>query len=144
MRVYLAGPLFTSGERWFNAELTALLRAAGHEVFLPQDQEIGKKADAIFRTDVTALDWADVVVANMDGPDPDSGTCWECGYAYGKMPIVLLRTDFRKWAGEAIGDYNPMLTESADAILDLVTATPSAAAAAVLPVLARLPSRHAP
>jgi len=21
----------------------------------------------------------EAVVANMDGPDPDSGTCWECG-----------------------------------------------------------------
>src|SRR6266508_6190342 len=26
---------------------------------------------------------AEVVVANMDGPDPDSGTCWECGSVWG-------------------------------------------------------------
>lgn len=141
MKVYLAGPLFTSGERWFNAELTARLRDAGHEIYLPQDQELGKRAPAIFAADVAGLDWADVVVANMDGPDPDSGTAWECGYAYRRMPIVLLRTDVRKWAGDEIGDYNPMLTECADVLLDLPTAEPGAAAAAVLDALGRLPAR---
>ena len=29
-----------------------------------------------------SIDWADMVVACMDGPDPDSGTAWECGYAH--------------------------------------------------------------
>src|SRR5262245_24598975 len=28
----------------------------------------------------------EVVVANMDGPDPDSGTCWECSWAWGASP----------------------------------------------------------
>jgi len=46
------------------------------------------------------MDWSEVIVANMDGPDPESGTCWECGYAYGKKPILLYRTDFRQ-AGDA-------------------------------------------
>ena len=35
------------------------------------------------------------VVANTDGPDPDSGTSWECGYAYRKKPVILFPTDFR-------------------------------------------------
>ena len=39
MRIYLAAPLFTTGERDFNAAVGARLREAGHEVFLPQDQE---------------------------------------------------------------------------------------------------------
>ena len=37
----------------------------------------------------------DIVVANMDGSDPDSGTSWECGYAYRKKPVILFRADFR-------------------------------------------------
>ena len=36
MTLYFAGPLFSSAERTWNAEVTAGLRAAGHEVFLPQ------------------------------------------------------------------------------------------------------------
>jgi nucleoside 2-deoxyribosyltransferase len=57
----------------------------------------------IFEADVRGIDWADVVVANMDGADPDSGTCWECGYAYRKKPIVIFRTDFRVGYENRIG-----------------------------------------
>ena len=39
MKVYLAGPLFTSAERMWNARLAALLEGLGHEVFLPQAKE---------------------------------------------------------------------------------------------------------
>ena len=35
MKLYFAGPLFTTAERAWNAEVTAALRAAGHEIFLP-------------------------------------------------------------------------------------------------------------
>jgi nucleoside 2-deoxyribosyltransferase len=53
-------------------------------------------------------------MAIMDGPDPDSGTCWEVGYSFGlKKWIVLVRTDIRALAGSA-GDYNLMLTEGDD------------------------------
>jgi nucleoside 2-deoxyribosyltransferase len=90
MRIYFAGPLFSAAERDWNVALTSALRAAGHEVFLPQEQEPGKDAAGIFATDVGGIDWADGLVAIMDGADPDSGTCWEVGYAYGKKPIVLV------------------------------------------------------
>jgi hypothetical protein len=86
--------------------MTWRLRAAGHEVFLPQDQEHGKDAAGIFKTDVGGIDWADALVAIMDGSDPDSGTAWECGYAYGKKPVVVVRTDFRG-AGDPRYPYLP-------------------------------------
>jgi nucleoside 2-deoxyribosyltransferase len=139
MKLYFAGPLFTAAERAWNAELATALRANGHEVFLPQENEPGKDAPGIFATDVAGLDWADAVVAVMDGPDPDSGTAWEVGYAYRKMPIVLLRTDFRVEAGTA-GPYNPMLTQAATIRLDLPFASMDAVAASVLGALAKLRS----
>jgi nucleoside 2-deoxyribosyltransferase len=128
MKIYLAGPLFSSAERDFNARLAGLLRQRGIEVWLPQEAEQHAMSPRqIFEEDVRGIDWADVVVANMDGADPDSGTCWECGYAYRKKPIILFRTDFRsgyevREAGNAGHDpapYNLMLTESADDRLDL-------------------------
>ena len=100
MKLYFAGPLFTGAERSWNAEVAEALRAAGHEVYLPQEQEPGMDAAGIFATDVGGIDWADGVVAIMDGPDPDSGTAWEVGYAYRKKPIVLVRTDLRTQAGD--------------------------------------------
>jgi len=118
MKLYFAGPLFSAAERAWNAEVAGGLRAAGHEVFLPQEQEPGKDAAGIFATDVGGIDWAEALVAIMDGPDPDSGTAWECGYAYGKKPVILVRTDIREQAGRS-GPYNPMLTGSATDRLDL-------------------------
>lgn len=130
MKIYLAGPLFSAAERRFNHELTRLLRNKGHEVWLPQEfEQRTMTAKRIFAQDVEGIDWADVVVANMDGPDPDSGTSWECGYAYRKKPVILFRTDFR--AGYKLGGdlppideqngapYNLMLTEAASKRLDL-------------------------
>ena len=112
MKLYFAGPLFSAAERSWNAELAAALRGGGHEVFLPQEQEPGKDAAGIFETDVAGIDWADALVAIMDGPDPDSGTAWECGYAYGKKPIVLVRTDFRAQTDDG-APYNAMLAGAA-------------------------------
>jgi len=138
MKVYFAGPLFTTPERTWNAEVTAALRAAGHDVFLPQEQEPGKDRAGIFATDVGGIDWADGLVAIMDGPDPDSGTCWEDGYAFGlKKWIVLVRTDIRALAGSA-GDYNTMLIEAATIRIDMPAASTIQVIARILDALARI------
>lgn len=137
MRIYFAGPLFSAAERDWNAALAAALRGAGHEVFLPQEQEPGKDAAGIFATDVGGIDWADGLVAMVDGADPDSGTCWEVGYAYRKKPIVLVRTDMRRTGSEGSG-YNPMLAESATIQVNAVAASIDLVAREVLDALARL------
>lgn len=130
MRIYLAGPLFTTAERDFNARLAAALRALGQEVWLPQELEHREaSATAIFEKDVAGIDWCEAVVACMDGPDPDSGTSWECGYAYRRKRILLFRTDFRAIDEPGKSPYNLMLTESADRRLDLSNTDVETAAA---------------
>jgi nucleoside 2-deoxyribosyltransferase len=138
MKVYFAGPLFTTAEHTWNAEVTSALRAAGHEVFLPQEQEPGRDAAGIFATDVDGIDWADGLVAIMDGPDPDSGTSWEVGYAFGlKKWIVLVRTDIRGHTG-SVGGYNSMLAEAATIRIDLPAASTVQVIARILDALARI------
>ena len=74
----------------------------------------------------------------MDGPDPDSGTCWEVGYAFGlKKWIVLVRTDIRAPAGST-GDYNPMLTEAATIRIDMPAASTVQVIEMVIGALARI------
>jgi nucleoside 2-deoxyribosyltransferase len=116
-KIYLAGPLFSLAEQGFNTDLARFLESEGFEVWLPQEHEPrDKTARAIFEMDVAALDRADMVVACMDGPDPDSGTAWECGYAFAKgKPIVCYRTDFRITGDTEGAPYNLMLSESATA-----------------------------
>ncbi len=120
-KIYLAGPLFTLAEQTFNAALARFLESKGFAVWLPQEHEPRRNtAQAIFQMDVAAIDWADIVVACMDGPDPDSGTAWECGYAYASgKPIVCYRTDFRISGDTKGAPYNLMLTESATSRVEL-------------------------
>lgn len=139
MKVYFAGPLFSAAERDWNAEVAAALRDGGHDVFLPQEQEPGIDAPGIFATDIGGIDWADALVAIMDGPDPDSGTAWECGYAYAKKPVILVRTDFRE-AGR--GPYNSMLREAATLVLDLPLAPTAHVVRSLLDALATVEARR--
>ncbi|MGB7283194.1 MAG: nucleoside 2-deoxyribosyltransferase [Candidatus Acidiferrum sp.] len=116
MRIYLAGGLFTLAERLFNNELATQLRLKGYAVFNPQENEPREfSTGAIFTMDKSGIDRSDVILANMDGADPDSGTAWECGYGYakGKM-VVTYRTDFRSVGEAKLCEYNIMLWEGSD------------------------------
>lgn len=53
----------------------------------------------VFDSDLMYLDGASVVIALLDGPDIDSGTAVEMGYAFAKgKPIFGLLTDRRHWS----------------------------------------------
>ena len=141
MRLYVAGPLFTQAERAWNRRLADALVASGHSVFLPQAEVqsiTSLEADAIFRTCSDGVRTADALVAILDGPDPDSGTCFECGLAYALgRPIVAVRTDFRGGGdavpGQKLATINLMLSQAARAVLPLTDPSlgPDAVAVAV-------------
>jgi len=103
-RIYLAGPVFTIAERRLNRELARALERElpGASVLLPQDFKHDGRYNSprafglIFKGCLELLDSSDCVVAWLDGPDGDSGTSFEVGYAYAKgIPVVGVRTDFR-------------------------------------------------
>lgn len=141
MKLYLAGPLFTMPERTWNEAMAARLEIHGHHVYVPHLHPApDRTAEAIFRKDKEGIDWADGIVAIMDGADPDSGTCWECGYAYGiGKPVVLIRCDLRASGDASDMPYNAMLIGAADAHIELILASPEEAADAVAAALAALP-----
>jgi nucleoside 2-deoxyribosyltransferase len=105
MVVYLAGPMFTDGERAFNLALAGRIERLGYRVFLPQrDVSSGRvrgRARRLYEGCLHGLRSADLVVAICDGATADDGTAWECGYAaaYGK-PTYALRTDVRRVAAD--------------------------------------------
>ena len=82
-----------------SAELENLL--PDFEVILPQEkgEELTGDADFFAKTFeycIGGLDRCDCVVAMLEGPDADSGTCVEIGYAYARgVPVIGVRTDFR-------------------------------------------------
>ncbi len=87
MYLYIAGPLFTPYHRAFHAENVRLFREAGHECFVPHEQEHTahqmKNIPAhVFSVDYNGLSKANAVVALLDDPDVSSGTACEMGIFY--------------------------------------------------------------
>lgn len=124
MKIYMAGNLFTAAERTWNKLVAAGLRNLGHEVFLPQESEANLKEHGpqkIFQMDVSGISWSQAVVAWVEGPDPDSGTCWEIGYANGRgKKTVAYTTDLRyQGADNSKYDLNLMITQSVDKMIRL-------------------------
>ncbi len=120
IRAYFAAPLFTQAEWQWNLRLAKELRKLKINVILPQDRAEpmlnGKEQfdpGVLFGANVSEIDNCDVVLAVFDHPDPDSGTCWECGYAYkAGRPIVGLRTDLRPGGDDPKRPVNLMLSLS--------------------------------
>ncbi|MBR4372070.1 MAG: nucleoside 2-deoxyribosyltransferase [Victivallales bacterium] len=106
--IYWAGALFNHKELLGNQILANLVENLSNErydVRLPQNfqTEPSAKAVDIRNADLTELIQCDMVVANFDGAELDSGTVVEFCIAKAlDMPTVLLRTDFRN-AGDSDG-----------------------------------------
>jgi nucleoside 2-deoxyribosyltransferase len=123
--IYFAGPLFTQGEWLWNARLANRLRNAGFEVILPQataepmlKDPKSFNANALFTANTAGIEQCDVVLAILDQADPDSGTCWECGYAYkAGRPIIGVRTDIRRAADDTDAGVNLMLSKSCEKLV---------------------------
>jgi len=98
-RAYVAGPLLSQSEREFDERLAAICERLKLETFLPHRDaglQVSGNAAAIFAADLSALERADVIVANLDGGDVDAGTAWEIGYAIARGKSVIgVRTDRR-------------------------------------------------
>ncbi len=73
---------------------------------------------ALFQANIDGIQRCDVVVAVLDGPDADSGTAWECGYAHKlKRPVVGIRTDLRAGGDDPRRQINLMLSQACSAII---------------------------
>ncbi len=123
MRIYLAGPLFTQAEWQWNERLAQELGEHSLDVILPQrgaqpmlSGEKAFNAEALFTANIESIENADAVVAIFDGPDVDSGTAWECGYAFKAMkPVVGVRTDIRAGGDDPKAGTNLMVSRSCGA-----------------------------
>lgn len=105
--VYVAGPLFDEGERWWAERLDAMVRDLGFDTFLPHRDNPPKdehNVRAIFDNDRGAIERCDLVVANLNGITTDDGTAWEIGYAFAReRPIIGIHTDWRaRFANETV------------------------------------------
>ncbi len=100
MKIYLASPFFNEKELENVKFAEKVLKERGFEVFSPRLNEV-RDVDKVgsqwwsketFMNDRRFIDWADVMVMLYYGAYSDSGTAWECGYAYGtNKPVVVVQ-----------------------------------------------------
>jgi nucleoside 2-deoxyribosyltransferase len=103
MKVYLANGLFSEADFMYNEILYKELTDLGVEVYAPQKNtainDKSKSADSvdIYNGDTEKLEWADVIVAVLDGLVIDPGVAAEIGYMAAKGKTILgLMTDSRE------------------------------------------------
>jgi nucleoside 2-deoxyribosyltransferase len=123
--IYLAGPLFTQAEWQWNERLAQHLSERALTVILPQRraepmlkgvQPFDPKG--LFQANIESIENADVIVAILDGADVDSGTAWECGYAFKTgRPVIGVRSDIRAGGDDPRAATNLMLSMSWSAIV---------------------------
>ena len=114
LKIYFAGDLFDAKDLGGNLLLAdAIERGSGgrYQIMLPQDGEceVGERtAENIRDADFELLFESDLILANFDGPDLDSGTVAEfCFAKMVDMPALLLRTDFRDTGDSTLPDGDP-------------------------------------
>jgi nucleoside 2-deoxyribosyltransferase len=112
---YFAGALFSGQELYGNWALAGEINKVSQEIVqidLPQDLSAQQAGDGkgTRAADYLAMIQRDFVLANMNGPELDSGTVAE--YVVASMlgmPRVQLRSDFRK-VGDAPSDFPDPIT----------------------------------
>ena len=114
LKIYFAGDLFDHKDLAGNLLLAkAVERVSGnrYQLLLPQDGEcevVSRTSQSIRDEDFKLLYNCDLLIANFDGPDLDSGTVVEfCFAKMVDMPTLLLRTDFRDSGDHTLPDGEP-------------------------------------
>lgn len=89
MKAYIAGSIFTEGDRMFLEKLAEFCEGLGVSTFLPH-RDVGFSSDRgkIFLGDKGGLDVSDVVVVVINLHN-DIGAAWEVGYAYAKGKKII-------------------------------------------------------
>jgi len=118
--VYMAGPLFDEGERWWIEKMEKLVHQSGFRTFLPhRDTPIKTEYNAreIYLKDKAIIDECTLIIANLNGITTDDGTAWELGYAFanGKYSIGYFSDWRRRFPHEKV---NLMIEESLDVLVE--------------------------
>ncbi len=131
--MYLAGPsgFHEAGRTWHQTVVVPAVSRAGlvpkdpwagpsaiadvmaSMEFGPERREVLQGANlAQGREDLRLIDESEAVLASLDGPDVDSGTAVEIGYAFARgLLVVGLRTDIR-WSSDNEGSRVNLMVET--------------------------------
>ena len=97
--IYIAGPFFNPDELYIIQEIEKILSDRDIMYFSPRlhddpehKPQTTEWSRTIFEMDKDAIDASDIVLVVYHGNYSDTGTAWECGYAYAKgKPVVVVQ-----------------------------------------------------
>ena len=146
-RIYLAGPdVFRPDAAGHGRQLVALCAEYGFDAVFPLSPALptGLAPQAlarhIYEANVAHIESCDAVLANLDffrGPEPDSGTCFEVGYAVARGKRVVgyvpregsfaarIRQRHPRAVGEGLKDASGWELEEFGLPLNLMLAIPA-------------------
>ncbi len=118
MKCYLAGPLFSEGDRWYLEKIDKICREFGVQTYLPHrdsglcpsDED---ETEYFFQSDYDNIIESDFLIAVLHGQDVDSGTSWEIGCAYALKKMIFSIADDIRIAGIK-ANINLMIANSTD------------------------------
>lgn len=113
-KIYLAGPFFTTSQRWVIDEARSALMDMGFNVISPvHDIGMGGAEDVVL-ADLFELDNAKIVLAMISDMDP--GTLFEIGYARARgIPVVAVAEQSKE------SDVTMLLGSGCSVVTDLTT-----------------------
>ena len=132
--IYIAGPLFNKHEQMYLEDIAEELEGNGYDCFLPHRDQTGiddselksteflsqDSKNKIFKTDLDALESADLTVALLSGQDIDSGTSAEIGYTYAKgKPVIGIDAFERRYRNLFV---EGMITKKVNKVSELLNA----------------------
>jgi|SRR5574343_1282670 nucleoside 2-deoxyribosyltransferase len=96
-KIYIAGPdVFRLDAKSWAEDIRALVASFGFEALLPTDNDKTEPL-SIYIANCRMIDQCDIIVANVNsfrGVEPDSGTCFEIGFAAAlEKQIVIYSRD---------------------------------------------------
>jgi nucleoside 2-deoxyribosyltransferase len=124
-KIYIAGPdVFEKDSIEIGKSLVKLCKEYNYEGLYPLDnvvdfsQEKHKIAQDIYEANVAMIKSADIIIANLSsfrGKESDSGTVWECGYAYslGKRVFAYLDRE-----GDYINQFDGAMFDAKGRIIE--------------------------
>ncbi|MBL0166427.1 MAG: nucleoside 2-deoxyribosyltransferase [Propionivibrio sp.] len=135
MRIYIAGhDIFRADAAIWAESVRDLLARHGHQALIPLDGD-EVTASGIYQANIRMILSAEAVLANLNpfrGNEPDSGTCFEVGFAVAQgLPVIGYLSDGRRQidkvgdgdAGKPL-DANGQLIENFGLPLNLMLAIP--------------------
>ena len=96
--IYIAGPFFNEEELEAVRKAEQILLGRGFDIYSPRlhedrehDFQSAQWSAQTFQMDRDAIDESDLMLMIYHGNYSDTGTAWECGYAYAKgKPVVVV------------------------------------------------------